>query len=73
MDGAEPLELDGVVLEAMPNALFRVELAGGRQVKAHISSKIRLNFVKILPGDRVRVELSSYDQSRGRIVSRSSR
>lgn len=69
----ESLELEGVVLEVLPNAMFRVELAGGRRVRAHISSEVRLNLVKILPGDKVRVELSPYDLSRGRIVSRPSR
>ncbi len=68
---AETLEVEGVVSEALPNAMFRVELGGGRRILAHVSGKIRLNFIRILPGDRVKVELSPYDLSRGRIVYRS--
>ncbi|HEX2986774.1 MAG TPA: translation initiation factor IF-1 [Chloroflexota bacterium] len=71
--GAGALEVEGVVTEALPNAMFRVELATGRRVLAHVSSKIRLNFIRILPGDKVRLELSPYDLSRGRIVYRSTR
>ncbi len=69
----ESLEVEGVVTEALPNAMFRVELATGHRVLAHVSGKIRLNFIRILPGDRVKVELSPYDVSRGRIVYRSTR
>src|SRR5450756_1294222 len=65
------LEQEGIVTEVLPNAMFRVELPGGQRVLAHISGKIRLNFIKILPGDKVKVELSPYDLSRGRIVYRS--
>ena len=71
MPKAETLEVEGVVTEALPNAMFRVELVSGHKVLAHVSGKIRLNFIRILPGDRVKVELSPYDLSRGRIVYRS--
>jgi translation initiation factor IF-1 len=64
------IEVEGKVVEPLPNAMFRVELESGHEVLAHISGKIRLNFIRILPGDRVRVELSPYDLSRGRIVYR---
>ncbi|MFR4401330.1 MAG: translation initiation factor IF-1, partial [Peptococcus niger] len=62
------IEVQGTVLEALPNAMFQVELENGHTVLAHISGKIRMNFIKILPGDRVTVELSPYDLSRGRIT-----
>ncbi len=71
--GAGTLELEGTVVESLPNAMFRVELESGRRIVAHISGKIRLDFIKILPGDRVKVELSPYDPSRGRIVYRRTR
>jgi translation initiation factor IF-1 len=71
MPRPETLEIEGVVTESLPNAMFRVELAAGQKVLAHVSGKIRLNFIKILPGDKVKVELSPYDLSRGRIVYRS--
>ena len=71
MPGTDSLETDGVVTESLPNAMFRVELDGGHIILAHVSGKIRLNFIKILPGDRVKVELSTFDRSRGRIVHRS--
>lgn len=64
------IEVEGKVIEPLPNAMFRVELESGHEVLAHISGKIRLNFIRILPGDRVRVELSPYDLARGRIVYR---
>jgi len=67
----ETLEVEGVVSEALPNAMFRVEISGGHRILAHVSGKIRLNYIKILPGDRVKVELSPYDLTRGRIVYRS--
>lgn len=70
MPKQEQIELEGKVLEAMPNAMFRVELQNGHSVLAHISGKLRLNFIRILPGDRVMVELSPYDLSRGRITYR---
>ncbi len=69
----ESLETEGVVTEALPNAMFRVELPTGHRVLAHVSGKIRLNFIRILPGDKVKVELSPYDLTRGRIVYRSTR
>lgn len=71
MPEADALEVEGVVTEALPNAMFRVELPDGHSILAHVSGKVRLNFIKILPGDRVKVELSPYDVSRGRIVHRS--
>jgi translation initiation factor IF-1 len=64
------IEVEGTVVEPLPNAMFRVELANGHLVLAHISGKMRMNFIKILPGDRVTVELSPYDLTRGRIVYR---
>ena len=64
------LELEGTVLEALPNAMFQVELANGHQILAHISGKLRMNFIRILPGDKVTVELSPYDLTRGRITWR---
>ncbi len=64
------IEVQGTVLESLPNAMFNVELENGHTVLAHISGKIRMNFIKILPGDRVTVELSPYDLSRGRITYR---
>ena len=67
-DGA--IEVEGRVVEPLPNAMFRVELENGHKVLAHISGKLRTNFIRILPGDRVRVELSPYDLSRGRITYR---
>lgn len=66
----ETIEVEGTVLEPLPNAMFRVELENGHQVLAHISGKMRMHFIKILPGDTVTVELSPYDLSRGRIVYR---
>lgn len=70
MPKKDVIEVEGRVLEALPNAMFRVELATGHKVLAHISGKLRLNFIKILPGDRVTVELSPYDLTRGRITYR---
>jgi translation initiation factor IF-1 len=67
----EAIRVDGVVLETLPNAMFRVELENKHQVLAHISGKMRMHFIKILPGDKVTLELSPYDLSRGRIVYRS--
>ena len=64
------LELEGTVLEALPNAMFQVELANGHQILAHISGKLRMNFIRILPGDKVKLELSPYDLNRGRITWR---
>ena len=62
------IEVEGTVVEPLPNAMFRVELANGHRILAHISGKMRMNFIKILAGDRVLVELSPYDLSRGRII-----
>ena len=64
------IEVEGKVIEPLPNAMFRVELENGHKVLAHISGKMRMNFIRILPGDRVIVELSPYDLNRGRIVYR---
>ena len=64
------IEVQGVISENLPNAMFRVQLESGHQVLAHVSGKIRMNFIKILPGDRVLVELSPYDLTRGRILYR---
>ncbi|MBI5190763.1 MAG: translation initiation factor IF-1 [Nitrospirae bacterium] len=64
------IEVSGKILETLPNAMFRVELENGHVVLAHISGKMRMHFIKILPGDRVTVELSPYDLSRGRITYR---
>ncbi len=66
----EGIQVEGTVVEALPNATFRVELENGHKVLAHISGKMRMHFIKILPGDKVTVELSPYDLSRGRIVYR---
>jgi len=66
----EPITVDGKVSETLPNAMFRVELANGHKVLAHISGKMRMNFIRILPGDTVILELSPYDLSRGRIIRR---
>jgi translation initiation factor IF-1 len=70
MPKKETIEVEGKVIEALPNAMFRVELVTGHKVLAHISGKLRLHFIRILPGDRVTVELSPYDLSRGRITYR---
>jgi translation initiation factor IF-1 len=66
----EAIKIDGSVLETLPNATFRVQLENGHKVLAHISGKMRMHFIKILPGDKVTVELSPYDLNRGRIVYR---
>ena len=66
----EAIEVEGTVIEALPNASFRVELANGHKVLAHISGKMRVHYIRILPGDRVLVELSPYDLSRGRVTYR---
>jgi translation initiation factor IF-1 len=70
MGKKEAIEVEGVVKEALPNAVFRVELPNGHRVLAHASGKIRVHFIRILPGDRVLVELSPYDLTRGRITYR---
>ena len=66
----KPIRVEGVVKEALPNAMFRVELEDGHIVLAHVSGKMRLHFIRILPGDKVVVEMSPYDLNRGRIVYR---
>ena len=63
------IEKDGVIVEALSNAMFRVELENGHEITAHISGKMRMHYIKILPGDKVRVEMSPYDLSKGRIAS----
>lgn len=64
------IELDGTIVEALSNAMFRVELENGHKIIAHISGKMRMNYIKILPGDKVRLEMSPYDLSKGRITYR---
>ena len=71
MPKEEAIKVEGIVLEPLPNAMFKVELENKHQVLAHISGKMRMHFIKILPGDKVTVELSPYDLSRGRITYRS--
>ncbi|HCH28981.1 MAG: translation initiation factor IF-1 [Phascolarctobacterium sp.] len=71
MSKSDMIELEGTVVEAMPNAMFKVEIQGGHQILAHISGKLRMNFIRILPGDKVTVEMSPYDLSKGRITWRS--
>jgi len=66
----ESIEVEGVVTESLPNAMFRVELPNGHKVLAHISGRMRVHYIRILPGDRVLIELSPYDLSRGRITYR---
>ena len=66
----ESIEVEGKVVEPLPNAMFRVELENGHRILAHISGKMRMHFIKILPGDKVTVELSPYDLTRGRITYR---
>ena len=64
------IELEGTILESLPNAMFRVELENGHEILAHISGKIRKNFIRILPGDKVKVEMTPYDLTKGRITFR---
>ena len=66
----DAIEVEGTVVEPLPKAMFRVELESGHRVLAHVSGKMRMNFIRILPGDRVKVELSPYDLTRGRITYR---
>ena len=66
----EPIKVEGVVAELLPNTMFRVELPNGHRILAHISGKMRMNFIRILPGDKVMVEMSPYDLSKGRITFR---
>ena len=70
MPKEELIETEGKIIEALPNAMFRVELENTHVVLAHVSGKMRMNFIRILPGDRVKLELSPYDLSRGRITFR---
>ena len=70
MSKADVIEIEGTVVEKLPNAMFQVDLEKGHQVLAHISGKLRMNFIKILPGDKVTLELSPYDLSKGRIIWR---
>ena len=70
MSKADVIEVEGTVVEKLPNAMFQVELENGPKVLAHISGKLRMNYIKILPGDKVTIELSPYDLTKGRIVWR---
>ncbi|MFH1782330.1 MAG: translation initiation factor IF-1 [Candidatus Omnitrophota bacterium] len=70
MSKEDAIEVEGTVLEALPNAMFRVELENGHKVLAHVSGKMRMYFIKILPGDKVKMELSPYDLTKGRITYR---
>ncbi|MDR2546932.1 MAG: translation initiation factor IF-1 [Lachnospiraceae bacterium] len=70
MPKADMIEIEGVVIEKLPNTLFKVELVNGHQVLAHISGRLRQNFIRILPGDKVTMELSPYDLTKGRIIWR---
>lgn len=70
MSKADVIEVEGVVVEKLPNAMFKVELENGHQVLAHISGKLRKNFIRILPGDKVTMEMSPYDLTKGRITWR---
>ena len=71
MSKSDVIEMEGKVIEALPNAMFQVELQSGHQILAHISGKMRMNFIRIYPGDKVTIELSPYDLNRGRITWRS--
>ena len=66
----EPIEVEGTIVEALPNAMFKVKLENGHQILAHVSGKMRMHFIRILPGDKVKMELSPYDLTKGRIVYR---
>jgi translation initiation factor IF-1 len=70
MDKEDVIRFDGIVLEQLPNAMFRVELESKKQILAHISGKMRMNYIKIIPGDKVTLEMSPYDLTKGRIVYR---
>lgn len=70
MSKEDVIEVEGVVLEKLPNAMFKVELENGHHILAHISGKLRMNFIRIIPGDKVRIEMSPYDLSKGRIIWR---
>jgi len=71
MAKSDMIEVEGVVVESLPNATFRVELQNGHRILAHISGKLRVNYIRILPGDKVTIEMSPYDLTRGRITWRS--
>ena len=71
MAKADLIELEGVVVESLPNAMFTVDIGNGHKILAHISGKLRMNFIRILPGDKVTVQMSPYDLTRGRITWRS--
>ena len=71
MPKEDMIEVEGTIIEALPNAMFRVEIPGGHKVMAHISGKLRMNYIKILPGDKVTLQMSPYDLTRGRITWRS--
>ena len=70
MSKADVIEVEGKVLEKLPNAMFSVELENGHQILAHISGKLRMNYIRILPGDKVTIEMSPYDLTKGRIIWR---
>ncbi|MBI5206607.1 MAG: translation initiation factor IF-1 [Candidatus Firestonebacteria bacterium] len=70
MSKKDAIEVEGVVMESLPNAMFKVQLENGHKVLAHISGKMKMNFIRILPGDKVTLELSPYDLTRGRIIYR---
>ena len=70
MPKEEPIRVEATVIEALPDAMFRVELANGHQVLTHVSGKMRMNFIRILPGDKVTIEMSPYDLNKGRIIYR---
>jgi translation initiation factor IF-1 len=70
MPKEEPIRIEATVREVLPNAMFRVELKNGHKVLAHVSGKMRMSFIKIVPGDKVMIEMSPYDLSRGRIIYR---
>ena len=70
MSKADVIEVEGVVVEKLPNAMFKVQIENGHQILAHISGKLRQNYIRILPGDKVTIEMSPYDLSKGRIIWR---
>ena len=70
MSKSDVIEIEGKVIEKLPNAMYQVELENGHQILAHISGKLRMNYIRILPGDKVKIELSPYDLSKGRIIWR---
>ena len=70
MAKGDVFEVEGTVIEKLPNAMFQVEIEGGHKILAHISGKLRMNFIRVLPGDKVTIEMSPYDLSKGRIIWR---